>query len=99
MTLVRVERIGGVAGFGLAAGHLRSIGTIDTATLQPAEQKILDVLFSHRARGKAAAHAGPACDAFCYLLSRGSGAATETIEAAEAALPAAVVQCVRDEIV
>ena len=99
MTLVRVERIGGVVGFGLAAGHLRSIGTIDTATLQPAEQKILDLLFSHHAQGKTAAHAGLACDAFSYLLSRGSGAATETIEAAEAALPAAVVQCVRDEIV
>ncbi|MEI7862008.1 MAG: protealysin inhibitor emfourin [Planctomycetota bacterium] len=99
MTLVRVERIGGVVGFGLAVGHLRSFGTIDTATLTPSEQKILDLLFSHRAQGKAAAHPGPACDAFCYLLSRGSGAATETIEAAEAALPAAVVQCVRDEIV
>ena len=99
MALIRVERMGGVAGFGLAAGHLRSFGTIDTATLTPSEQKILDLLFSHRAQGKAAAHPGPACDAFCYLLSRGSGAATETIEAAEAALPAAVVQCVRDEIV
>ena len=99
MTLVRVERIGGVVGFGLAVGHLRSFGTIETATLTPSEQKILDLLFSHRAQGKAAAHPGPACDAFCYLLSRGSGAATETIEAAEAALPAAVVQCVRDEIV
>ena len=99
MALVRVERIGGVAGFGLALGHLRSIGTIDTATLQSAEQRILEVLFSHGARGKAEAHSGPACDALCYRLSRGSGAATETIEAAEAALPAAVVQCVRDEIV
>ena len=99
MALVRVERIGGMAGFGLAAGHLRSIGTIDTATLTPAEQKILDLLFSRRAQGKTAAHSVPACDAFCYLLSRGSGAATETIEAAEAALPAAVVQCVRDELV
>ena len=99
MTLVRVERIGGVAGFGLAAGHLRSFGTIDTATLTPAEQKILDLLFSHPAQGRVKAHPGPACDAFCYRLSRGSGAATETIEAAEAALPAAVVQCVRDEIV
>ena len=99
MALIRVERMGGVAGFGLAAGHLRSFGTIDTATLTPSEQKILDLLFSHRAQGKAAAHSGPACDAFCYLLSRGSGAATETIEAAEAALPAAVVQCVRDELV
>ena len=99
MTLVRVERIGGVAGFGLAVGHLRSFGTIDTATLKPAEQRIVEVLFSHRAQGKTAAHPGPACDDFCYLLSRGSGAATETIEAAEAALPAAVVQCVRDEIV
>ena len=94
MALLHVEKLGGLAGFGGPAARIRSLGHLETDTLLPEEQRILDDLFNSPAVANAAI-----CDAFRYRLSRTLTGKSESIEVPEDALPASVIQCVKDELV
>lgn len=95
MAILHVEKLGGLAGFGGPRARIRSRGQIDTATLSPADQNAVDLLF------KTGGASGPAkgADAFRFRISRTTAAGTQTVEANEDQVPAAIASCVKDEFV
>ena len=95
MAKLHVERIGGLAGFGGARAHVRSHGEVDIAALSAAEQCAVEALFQSRGLAKPS----QVCDGFRYRISRTTPGGVETIEAPEAVVPAALSQCVKDELV
>jgi hypothetical protein len=95
MAILHIERIGGLAGFGGINARIRSRGQIDTTALSPADQNTVDSLFQ---TGGATAPPKVA-DSFRFRISRTTAAGTETVEANESQVPAAVASCVKDEFV
>jgi hypothetical protein len=95
MAKLHVERIGGLAAFGAPRSRIRSHGEVDTAALSPADQRAVEGLF--QSHGKAPPT--QARDTFRYRISRVTPDGVETIEAPEDAVPAALSQCVKDELV
>jgi hypothetical protein len=92
MTILKVERFGGFAGYG--HGHLKSRGEIAQSALSPADQAAVDALF--RAHGK-----GPpstVVDGFSYRIARKAAKGMEMIEVPEERVPAMVRDCVKDAI-
>ncbi len=94
MQRLDVERLGGFAGFGNPGSRLRSRGTLENAGLSATDRQCVDALFAHPP-----SPAGAAIDGFRYRLTRHTEAGSETIEIPEQHVPAAVRQCVRDELV
>lgn len=94
MAKLHVERIGGFAGFGGVGSHLRSHGELDTATLSAEEQRAVEVLFQSRGKTKRS----QVRDGFLYRVTRSTPGGTETIEVSEESVPAALTQCVKDEL-
>jgi hypothetical protein len=95
MAILHVEKLGGFAGFGGSNARIRSRGKIDSKTLSPADQQTVDGLFQNE--GKKDAPIG--ADSFRYLITRTTADGTETVEAPEAEVPAALAACVKDEFV
>ena len=96
MAVLKVERLGGLAGMGLTGSHLRSRGEIDPAHLSLVDRKRVDVLFAGAGQGAAAS---PVRDGFTYRLTRSTAAGEESVEVAETALPASIAASVRDELI
>ena len=96
MSLLHVERIGGLAGFGGVGAHVRSLGQLETDTLSFEEQRAIENLFKSKGKAKTSRIR----DGFRYRISRTSSSGQmETIEAPEVEIPASLSQCVNDEIV
>ena len=95
MAILHVEKLGGLAGFGGGKARIRSRGQIDTSALSPADQKAVDALFQ---TGGAVEHSKGA-DSFRFRISRTTAAGTETVEAPETLVPAAIASSVKDELV
>jgi hypothetical protein len=95
MSLLHVERIGGLAGFGGVGAHVRSHGQLETDALSPEELRTVEALFKSQGKAKAS----QIRDGFRYQISRATSGGTETIEVPEAAVPTTLAQCVKDEIV
>ena len=95
MATLHVERIGGLAGFGGIGSHVRSQGRIEVDALSTTEQQAVESLFQARAK----APDSPVRDGFRYKISRTTAAGTETVEAPESAVPAALARCVKDELI
>ncbi len=94
MGVLTIERLGGLARFGLPGSRVRSRGQIEVERLSIEERRVVDRLFAH--------HSGnvpPAPDAFVYRLSRPAGDGTECVEVEEAQLPRAVIECLKDELI
>ena len=95
MAILQVERIGGLAGFGSGGSHLRSQGQVDVASLSSQEQEAVEALFQSGPKTEPSKMR----DGFRYKISRTTPAGTETVEAAESAVPSAIARCVKDELV
>ena len=95
MAILHIEKLGGLAGFGGAHARIRSRGQIDTAALSATDQKAVDSLF--RTLGSSEPTKG--ADGFRFRISRTTAVGTETVEAHEARVPAALASCVTDEFV
>jgi len=95
MSKLHVERIGGLAGFGGARSHLRSRGEVDLETLSAEDQRAVESLFQSRG----SAEPSQVRDGFVYRIARTTRGGVETIEVPEDVVPAAIRQCVKDEIV
>jgi hypothetical protein len=95
MTVLRVERLGGLAGFGGPRSRLRSYGEIALSSLSRDERAVIDALFRNPPGGSEAM----VRDGCRYRISRAGGSGAETIEVPEAAVPPAVAACVKDTIV
>jgi hypothetical protein len=96
MAILQVERIGGLAGFGGGGSHLRSHGQVDLASLSSQEQEAVEALFQS---DRKKTQSSKMRDGFRYKISRTTPSGTETVEAAESAVPPAIAQCVKDELV
>jgi hypothetical protein len=94
MGIIKVERIGGLAGYGGARSRLKSEGQIAFSELSLSEQKAVEALF--KAKDKAAPP--QMRDGFSYRVTRGGGAAGDTILVPEDKMPAALIACVKDRI-
>ena len=94
MAILHVEKLGGLAGFGGVHARIRSRGQIDTADLSTADRKAVDALF----RSGGAADPPKGADFFRYRISRSTAAGTETVEAPEGHVPAALASCVKDDV-
>lgn len=94
MGILKVERIGGLAGFGGAKSRLKSDGEIAFTALSLTDQKAVETLF--KAKGKAAP--SQVRDGFSYRITRMGGAAGDTILVPENEMPAALIACVKDRI-
>ena len=93
MDEVRIERTGGLAGFG-ASPHLKSRGTVRLAELGEADRAAVEALFRRGGGGEG----GPMRDAFRYRLTRDGPDGPETVEVSEADVPHAVAAQVRDTL-
>jgi hypothetical protein len=94
MGMLKVERIGGLAGYGGAGSRLKSEGQMQFSTLSPADQKQVESMFKMRTK----AGTSQVRDGFRYRISRGGGAAGDVIEVSEDKMPAALIACVKDRI-
>lgn len=94
MAMLKVERIGGLAGLGGAKAHLKSEGEIAFAALSEADQKAVDALF--KSRGKMAS--SPMRDGFSYRITRSGQGAGNRILVPEDQMPAALITCVKDRL-
>lgn len=95
MSKLQVERIGGLAGFGGARSRLRSQGEIDLETLSDEDQRAVQSLFQSHGN----AEASQMRDGFLYRIARTTPGGVETIEVPEDVVPAAIRECVKDELV
>ena len=82
---VRVEQLGGFAGFG--GPHLKSWGVVDVSSLSEKDRAVVDGLFK-RYRASPATPSHP--DQLRYRLTRRTAAGTETVEAPEPEVPDAL---------
>ncbi len=95
MNVIKIERIGGFAGYGGASSRLRADGEVSFDALPPADQKRVTLLFKRRGKS-----GDPVIsDGFRYRLSRAAKTGQEVIEVPESAVPAAMLACVKDRIV
>ena len=90
-----IERIGGVAGFGLPGARIRSRGRCEVSALSANDQAAVEKLFAKG--GAQARQRGP--DAFRYRITRQTVDGPQTIEAPEHAVPQAIASSVRDEFI
>jgi len=95
MSKLKIERLGGLAGFGSQNSHLRSVGEIDMDTLSEKDKKIVEDLFA--SQGKV--EKDLAVDAFRYRISRTTSEGIESVEQSEEKIPVAIIQTVKDEII
>jgi hypothetical protein len=95
MSKLKIERIGGLAGFGGENSRLRSHGEIDMDELSKEDKKVVEDLFVTQSKAESTL----ARDTFRYRISRVTSKGIESIEADEEKIPGTVRQCVRDEII
>ena len=96
MDELKIERLGGLGGFGLPGSHVRSEGTLATAQLPAAVRAEVDQLFADPD-----AHRGPspARDAFRYRITRTTPQGSQTIEVPESVVPDELQASVTDELI
>lgn len=89
MSEVKVERVGGIGGFGLPGGRLKSRGAVRLAELSETDRAKVDQLFEKgdTPRDDTNPHG------FRYRLTRDG----QTVEVSEAEAPEALTGAVRDE--
>ncbi len=90
---LKVERVGGFAGFGLPGSHLKSKGEVSISKLSAEDVRVIDALF----RGDA--HVGSKVpDGFRYRITRKIGNDLHTIEVPEENVPLSIRNCVKDTL-
>jgi hypothetical protein len=90
---LKVERVGGFAGFGLPGSHLKSKGEVSISELSADDLQTINGLF------KGDVHLGTAVpDGFLYRITRKIGDDFQTIEVPEENVPMAIRNCVKDTL-
>jgi hypothetical protein len=95
MGTVKIEKIGGLAGYGLPGSRLKSSGETATSALSPADQAWVEALFQKPARSQ---EAGKERDTHCYRITRTENGRDQTVEVPEAQVPHALKACVTDKL-
>jgi hypothetical protein len=95
-----VERLGGLAGFGMASAHIRSRGERAMASLSAAERQAVEDMFSARGNSQlTSSELTQTRDGFVYRISRVTRSGTEMVEVPEALVPPSISACVKDELI
>jgi hypothetical protein len=92
MGTLKIERIGGLAGFGLPGSKIKSSGEAATSALSADDQAAVEALFRGPASQPSPAQAR---DGFRYRITRDDG---KTVEVPESAVPSALKACVSDKL-
>ncbi len=95
MGTLKIERIGGFAGFGVAGSKIKSGGEQAVSALSADDRAAVDALFNNPERY---ARSGSQPDVFRYRITRISNGKNETVEVPELAVPAALRACVSDKL-
>jgi hypothetical protein len=90
---IRIERLAGLAGFGLPGSALSSVGEIDPLQLSGADRAAVEALFT---RPRRTAVSGQTRDTFHYRLSRPTKSGVQTVDADETEIPIALIGCIKD---
>jgi hypothetical protein len=95
MGTLKIERIGGFAGFGVSGSKLKSSGEQAVSALSADDRAAVDALFDDPER-----HQKPGLerDAFRYRITRILQGKNQTVEVPETAVPAALKACVTDKL-
>ena len=92
MAELKIERLGGLGGFGLPGSRVKSEGRVDLAELDEEKRRGVEALFA--AGGKASAMP----DGFRYRLALTGDEGEKVIELPESEVPAWLAQSVKDEL-
>ena len=92
MSVLHVERVGGLPGIGGTRSRLKSCGEIALSDLSTRDRTTVEELF----RSPPAPVASAIRDGFRYRLSRDSASGAEAVEVPESDVPAAIAACVKD---
>jgi hypothetical protein len=95
MGMLKIERIGGLAGFGLAGSKLSSSGEQAISALSADDQASVEALFHGPAHQPGADQTR---DGFRYRLTRVTDGKNQTVEVPESAVPSALKACVSDKL-
>ena len=90
---LKIERVGGLAGFGLPGSHLKSRGDVAVSELSPADRHAVDALFDSKAMP-----APGMPDAFRYRITRETPKGPQTVEVPEDHVPLSLRNRVKDEL-
>lgn len=95
MGILKIERVGGLAGFGMAGSKLRSQGQQALSALSAADRASVEKLF----KGTTDTHGQqPVADGFRYRITRTVNGKDQSVEVPEAAVPEALRACVTDRL-
>jgi len=94
---LRIERKGGLAGFGLPNSRIRSRGSVDLRTLSPADRQAIESLFVGRTPTEKPDSPVKA-DAFHYHLTMTTPDGEKTVIVPEHHVPEAIRDAVQDEL-
>ena len=97
MDRIRIEKVGGFAGFGSPGSKLRSTGEVTLSRLSLAERSAIEDLFSKPVE-RATWWNAERADAFRYRISRDTPNGTQTIEVPESHVPESVKASVTDTL-
>jgi hypothetical protein len=95
MGTLKIERIGGLAGFGLPNSRIRSSGELAISALSAADQAAVESLFESRVNQQESPQAR---DAFRYRITRTKNGQDQTVEVPESAVPQTLRDCVTDKL-
>jgi Emfourin len=95
MGTVKIEKIGGLAGFGLPGSRIKSSGETAISALSPADQAWVEALFQKPPRSQ---EVGNERDTHCYRITRTKNGRDQTIEVPEAVVPHSLKACVTDKL-
>ena len=95
MDTLKIERVGGFAGFGLPGSHLESRGEQSMSALSAADQASVEALFK---RPTVATASEQVRDGFRYRITRTAKGRDQTVEVPEAAVPPVLKDCVTDTL-
>jgi hypothetical protein len=95
MGVLKIEKIGGLAGYGMSGSKLRSNGEQALSALSAGDRASVETLFSnpHGLPGS-----GQERDGFRYRITRTANGEDQTIEVPESAVPSALKACVSDKL-
>jgi hypothetical protein len=92
---LKIERIGGLAGFGLPRSKIESTGEQAISALSTDDQASVEALFQKPARQQGP---GQERDAFRSRITRIVKGQSQTVEVPESAVPHALKACVSDKL-
>ncbi|WP_203426352.1 protealysin inhibitor emfourin [Sinorhizobium sp. BG8] len=91
---LKIERIGGLAGFGLPKSRIKSRGAMTFDQLSESDKKSVEQLFATAGKAKPS----PMRDSFICRITWQTTSGVRTIEVPEEAVPSALTSVIRDEL-